>query len=98
MITKKQIKKLLPAIILNLIIKILKKIRLRKFYLLEKLDSDTKNLISQENIKLENIMNNQEIINSWNEWCNKLSSFKISDVKAGVNVGDQKAIFFNKIF
>ena len=39
-------------------------------------------------------MNNQEIINSWNEWCNKLSSFKISDVKAGVNVGDQKAIFF----
>ena len=28
-------------------------------------------------------MNNQEIINSWNEWCNKLSSFKISDVKAG---------------
>ena len=50
MITKKQIKKLLPAIILNLIIKILKKIKLRKFYLLEKLDSDTKNLISQENI------------------------------------------------
>ena len=35
-------------------------------------------------------MNNQEIINSWNEWCNKLSSFKISDVKAGVNVGDQQ--------
>ena len=91
---KQSIKKLLPSTILNILIKILKQIRLRKFYSLEKLDSNTKNLVSSKNINLEYIMNNKEILNSWKHWEHKLASFKISDVKAGVNVGDQKAIFF----
>ena len=91
---KQSIKKLLPSTILNILIKILKQIRLRKFYSLEKLDSNTKNLVSSKKINLEYIMNNKEILNSWKHWENKLASFKISDVKAGVNVGDQKAIFF----
>ncbi len=91
---KQSIKKLLPSTILNILIKILKQIRLRKFYSLEKLDSNTKNLVSSKKINLEYIMNNKQILNSWKHWEHKLASFKISDVKAGVNVGDQKAIFF----
>lgn len=91
---KKIIKTILPSFILNFFMKIKKNFRLKKFYSLKKLDCDTQNLICYEKINIENIMNNKEILNSWKDWETKLASFKISDVKAGVNVGDQKAIFF----
>ena len=91
---KKIIKKFLPNSLLIFLIKILNHIRLRKFFTLKKIECDTKKLSSYKRINLKKIFNNHEILNLWIHWQDKLSSFKISDVKAGVNFGDQKAIFF----
>ena len=91
---KNVIKKFLPNFLLSILVKIINKIRLRKFYSLKKLECDTQNLFSYESIDLIKIFNNEGILNLWNHWQDKLRSFDISDVKAGVNSGDQKAIFF----
>ena len=91
---KKMIKEFLPNSFLSILINIKNQKRLRNFYLLDKLDCDTKNLCSYEKIKLKEIFNNKKILKLWNNWQVKLKSFNISDVRAGVNSGDQKAIFF----
>ena len=91
---KEYIKALLPLSVLGILKRVLNKLRLRKFWSIKKLKSNTKNLATSKQINLDYILNNNDILNSWEDWQTKLNTFNISNVKAGINSGDQRAIFF----
>jgi len=74
--------------------KILNRIRLRKPYLLKKPKVNTNNLVSIKEINLRYILNNDEILNSWKNWEEKLNALNFIDFMGGVNPGDQRAIFY----
>lgn len=91
---KKKIKKLIPNLLLQFLVKILNWIRLRKFYALKKPLIKKNNLASINEINLDHILKNEEILDTWKSWQDKLNSFKFIDFKGGVNPGDQRAIFY----
>lgn len=91
---KKTIKKLIPNLLLQFLVKILNWVRLRKFYALKKPQIKKNNLASINEINLDNILKNEEILDTWKSWQDKLSSFNFIDFKGGVNPGDQRAIFY----
>ena len=91
---KQTVKKFTPYLFLNFFMKILNWIRLRKFYSLKKPKVNTNNLISIKEINLGYILNNEEILNSWKNWQDKLDSLNFVDFMGGVNPGDQRAIFY----
>ena len=91
---KQSIKKLIPNLLSKFLVKILNWIRYRKFYVLKKPQIKKNNLVSINEINLENILNNEEILNTWKNWQDKLNSFNFIDFTGGVNPGDQRAIFY----
>ena len=84
---KQIIKKLIPRLVLNWI-------KLRKLYSLKKLKVNTKNLVSIKEINLKYILNNEDILNSWKNWQEKLNVLNFVNFMGGVNQGDQRAIFY----
>lgn len=91
---KQTVKKFTPYLFLNFFMKILNWIRLRKLYSLKKSKVNTNNLASIKEINLRYILNNDEILNSWKNWQDKLNAFNFVDFMGGVNPGDQRAIFY----
>ena len=90
---KQVVKKLTPNLLLNFFRKILNWIKLQKLNSLKKSQVNENNLISIKEINLKHVLNNDEILNSWKNWQDKLDSFNFVDFMGGVNQGDQKAIF-----
>jgi predicted O-methyltransferase YrrM len=91
---KRTIKKLIPSFITKRLLLNRAAEQQKKFEKLKTMPCNTSNLLESKEVILENIFKNDEAINSWNEWQNKLESFAIPDFTGGVNPGDIKAIFF----
>jgi predicted O-methyltransferase YrrM len=91
---KQTIKKLIPNFIKKKL-SVYRDIEQQKRYnKIKRIPCNTSNLLESKEISLENIFKNDEVINSWNKWQDKLDSFVIPDFTGGVNQGDRKAIFF----
>lgn len=91
---KQTIKKMLPEFIRRKIANTRIRREQKQLNSLKKIQCDTTNLLSFNEVNLENIFSNDAILNTWKNWQDKLESFNIPDFTGGVNSGDRKAIFF----
>lgn len=96
---KKKIRNIVPASIRNKIPALVKSqvkktTELRELNSVKKIEPETSNLLSEEQVDLNNIFYSTQIKESWEKSQEKIKSFNIPDLTGGINPGDRKAIFF----